>query len=65
MKITSETTIFEAIRAYPRAADIFKAHAMPCSGCMAMMGESIAKGAHRHGADLEKLLEELNSLGNS
>ncbi|MBS3948903.1 MAG: DUF1858 domain-containing protein [Dethiobacter sp.] len=65
MKITGEMTIFEALRAYPRAADVFKAHAMPCSGCMAMVGESIEKGAHRHGADLEKLLEDLNSLGDN
>jgi hybrid cluster-associated redox disulfide protein len=62
MKITREMTIFEIIRSHPKAKDIFKVHEMPCSECMAVMDESIEKGARRHGAELEKLLRELNAL---
>ncbi len=62
MKITSQMTIFQALHTYPESADIFRAHGMPCSGCLAMMDESIEAGARRHGADLQKLLEELDAL---
>lgn len=62
MRITKDMTIFEAIRCHPKAMDVFKAHKMPCSGCMAVMDESIETGARRHGADLDLLLQELNEL---
>lgn len=62
MKITKDMTIFETIRSHPKAVGVFKAYDMPCSGCMAVMDESIEKGARRHGADVEKLLNDLNSL---
>lgn len=62
MKITREMTIFEIIRAHPRALEVFKLHEMSCSGCLAVVDESIEKGARRHGADLEKLLDDLNAL---
>lgn len=62
MKITKEMTIFETIRSHPKAMEVFKSHDMPCSGCLAVMDESIEKGARRHGADLERLLADLNGL---
>lgn len=62
MRITKDTTIFEAIRCHPKAIDVFKSYKMPCSGCLAVVDESIEKGARRHGADLELLLRELNAL---
>jgi hybrid cluster-associated redox disulfide protein len=55
MKITSQTTIFQAIHSYPETAEIFKSYGMPCSNCLAMMDETIEAGARRHGADLQKL----------
>jgi hybrid cluster-associated redox disulfide protein len=62
MRITKEMTIFETIRSHPKAMNVFKSYDMPCSGCLAVMDESIEKGAKRHGRDLERLLEELNGL---
>lgn len=62
MKISKEMTIFETIRSHPKAIDIFKSFGMSCSGCMAVVDESIEKGARRHGTDLNRLLSELNNL---
>jgi len=62
MKITGKMTIFQAIHACPQAVDVFKAYGMPCSGCLAMMDESIEAGARRHGADLQRLLDDLAAL---
>ncbi|MDW7651043.1 MAG: DUF1858 domain-containing protein [Bacillota bacterium] len=62
MKIKKEMTIFETIRSHPQAITVFKSFEMPCGGCMAVMDESIEKGAQRHNADLYELLAELNAL---
>jgi hybrid cluster-associated redox disulfide protein len=62
VRITKDMTIFEIIRSHPRAIEVFKANDMGCGGCMAVMDEKVEKGARRHGVDLEKLLDELNSL---
>lgn len=62
MRITKDMTIFETIRAHPGAMDVFKAYEMGCSSCLAVMKESIEEGARRHGANLEKLLADLNAL---
>jgi hybrid cluster-associated redox disulfide protein len=62
MKITKDMTIFETIRSHPEALKVFKSFDMPCSGCMAVMEESIEKGARRHGADVDALLAQLNAL---
>jgi len=65
MKITKDMTIFDTIRSHPKAMDVFKAHNMSCGGCLAVMDESIEKGVRRHGADLERLLGDLNALFNN
>lgn len=62
MRITKDMTIFDTIRSHPKAMEVFKAFEMSCGGCLAVMDESIEKGARRHGADLDKLLTELNAL---
>ena len=62
MKISREMTIFQAIRTCPQAIDVFRSYGMPCSGCLAMMDESIEAGARRHGADLQELLKALDAL---
>lgn len=62
MRASKEMTIFEMIRSHRKAIDVFKSFGMPCSGCMAVMDESIEKGASRHGVDLNRLLSELNAL---
>lgn len=62
MRINKEMTIFETIRSHPKALAVFKSHEMSCGGCLAVIEESIEKGAKRHGSDLEKLLADLNAL---
>jgi hybrid cluster-associated redox disulfide protein len=62
MKISREMTIFQVIRNCPQAINVFKAYGMPCSGCLAVMDESIEAGARRHGADLQELLKDLDAL---
>ncbi|EEG77197.1 DUF1858 domain-containing protein [Dethiobacter alkaliphilus] len=62
MKITKDMTIFETIRSHPKAIEVFKSFDMACSGCMAVMDETIEQGARRHGTDLDNLLDELNAL---
>jgi hybrid cluster-associated redox disulfide protein len=64
MRITKDLTIFETIRSHPKATDVLKLYNMSCSGCMAVMDESIELGARRHGTDLEELLRDLNALFN-
>lgn len=64
MIITKDLTIFETIRSHPKAMGVLKSYNMSCSGCMAVMEESIEQGARRHGTDLEDLLNDLNALFN-
>lgn len=60
-KITENTTIFEALQINPNAGAILKAYGMHCLGCALAHGETIKEAVDVHGADLEKLLAELNA----
>ncbi|HHX74983.1 MAG TPA: DUF1858 domain-containing protein [Firmicutes bacterium] len=62
MKITKDMTIFEALRSHPQAGAVFEAFHLPCSDCMAVVEDTVERGARRHGADLELLLTRLNAL---
>ena len=61
-KITENTTIFEAIQLNPKAGDILMSHGMHCLGCALAHGETVGEAADVHGADLQKMLEELNDF---
>ena len=61
-KITENTTIFEAIQLNPNAGDILMSYGMHCLGCALAHGETVGEAADVHGADLEKMLEELNDF---
>ena len=61
-KITENTTIMEAIQINPNAGEILMAHGMHCLGCALAHGETISEAADVHGADLVKMLEELNDI---
>lgn len=61
-KITENTTIFDAIQINPNAGEILMNYGMHCLGCALAHGETIAEAADVHGADLEKMLEELNNI---
>lgn len=61
-KITENTTIFEAIQINPKAGEILMKNGMHCLGCALAHGETVAEAADVHGADLKKMLEELNDI---
>ena len=61
-KITENTTIFEAIQLNPNAGEILMSYGMHCLGCALAHGETVGEAAEVHGADLEKMLEELNNF---
>ena len=61
-KITAETKIFDALKINPKAGDILMNYGMHCLGCALAHGETVGEAADVHGADLEKMLEELNDV---
>ncbi|MDY6367286.1 MAG: DUF1858 domain-containing protein [Clostridia bacterium] len=61
-KITENTTIFDALQINPNAGEILMAHGMHCLGCALAHGETVGEAADVHGADLEKMLKELNDV---
>lgn len=61
-KITENTTIFDALQINPNAGEILMAHGMHCLGCALAHGETVGEAAGVHGADLQKMLEELNTI---
>ena len=61
-KITENTTIFEAIQINPKAGDILMSYGMHCLGCALAHGETVGEAAEVHGADLNKMLEDLNDI---
>lgn len=61
-KITENTTIFDAININPNAGEILMSYGMHCLGCALAHGETVGEAASVHGADLEKMLEDLNNF---
>lgn len=61
-KITENTLIFDALNINPNAQRILMSYGMHCLGCALAHGETIGQAVSVHGADLEKLLEELNDI---
>lgn len=62
MRFTQDMSIYEALQAHPRAREVFVAHGMGCSACMASTAETIANGARMHGVEADALIDELNRL---
>lgn len=61
-KITENTLIFDALQLNPKAAEILMAHGMHCLGCALAHGETVGEAVGVHGADIEKILKELNDF---
>lgn len=60
--ITKETPIIEALRAHPKAREVFVKHGMGCIGCMGSSTENIENGAKMHNIQVDALLKDLNEL---
>ena len=61
-KITENTTIFDALEINAKAGEILMANGMHWLGCALAHGETVGDAADVHGADLAKMLEELNDI---
>ena len=59
MSIDKDQTIAELLQQKPQAAQVFMKHGMPCLGCIAASGETVAQAAMAHGIDLEALIRDL------
>lgn len=60
---TSEMTIVQALRAHPRASDVFAAHHLcACPHCSRNKHFTIAQICAGHGFSLDAFLADLNAL---
>lgn len=62
--ITRDMSITEVVENYPDTVEVFINHGMHCFGCMAARFENIEQGALAHGIDVDKLMEDLNTVVN-
>ena len=62
MKVTKESIIGEVLDEAPETAKFFIEIGMHCLGCAIAHGETVGEAAQVHGADLDKMLEELNNI---
>ncbi|WP_427337715.1 DUF1858 domain-containing protein [Caloranaerobacter sp. DY30410] len=62
MKITKDMVIYDIIRDNIKALDVLKKYGLYCNSCNAVYNESIEVASRVHHVDLDKLLEDLNSL---
>ena len=60
--ITGDTKIFDVLEVNPNAPEILMSYGMHCLGCALAHGETVGEAANVHGADLEKMLEDLNDI---
>lgn len=59
MAIDKDLTIAELLQQKPETAQVFMKHGMPCLGCIAASGETVAQAAAAHGIDLVALIKDL------
>ena len=60
-KITADTIIVDALDINPNAGEILMRYGMHCLGCALAHMETLEEAVNAHGAELDKLLEELNA----
>ncbi len=60
-KITKDTLIADCLKLNPNSPQILMAVGMHCLGCALSHNETIEEAVFVHGADLDKLLEQLNA----
>ena len=60
--ITKDMIIGDIIRTYPATVHIFARYGLECNECQIADLETIEHGADVHQADIQGLLDELNSF---
>jgi len=59
-KITKDMILGDVVSKYPKTAEIFMKHGLPCAMCHLASGETIEQAAELHGVKLDKVLKDLN-----
>lgn len=62
MKITKDMIIYDIIRDNVKVIDVLKRYGLHCNSCNAVYNESLEVASRVHHVDLDKLIEDLNSL---
>jgi hybrid cluster-associated redox disulfide protein len=62
MTIKKDSSIKEVVAEHPETIPVFEMFGMGCAGCRAALFESIEQGAEACGAEIESLIERLNSV---
>jgi len=60
MKITSKTSVSEAMKASKKVKAVFVQYNLDCPGCKGMSECTVEKVAVNNGLDIKALLSELN-----
>ena len=59
--ITKDTLIADIVNINPESVEILQRYGMHCLGCALAHMESLEEAVNAHGAELDKLLAELNA----
>lgn len=59
--ITKDTLIADIVNINPESVEILQRYGMHCLGCALAHMETLEEAVNAHGAELDKLLDELNA----
>ena len=62
MKVTKDMIIMDVLKINPETAQFFLDIGMHCLGCPSASMESIEQACMVHGADVDKLVDDLNAF---
>lgn len=62
MKVTKDMIIMDVLKMNPDTAQFFMNIGMHCLGCPSASGESIEMACEVHGADVDKLIDDINAF---
>ncbi len=61
VSVSPDMTVGELLSCYPGSERVLARHGFFCSGCYVASWETLKEGAIAHGADLIRIIEDLNS----
>lgn len=62
MKVTKDMIIMDVLKINPETAQFFLNIGMHCLGCPSASMESIEQACMVHGADVDKLVDDINAF---
>lgn len=62
MKVTKDMIIMDVLKLNPETAQFFLDIGMHCLGCPSASMESIEQACEVHGADVDKLVDDINAF---